>query len=173
MTGPTSPCSVPVTYRQQYRRCGKATCSRCAAGGPGHGPYWYACWWEGGRARSRYVGKKAPPDVACVAGVAEPTPGAPALPPPALAPLRVRTLGGFAVWRGEEAIPPSAWTNRRAATLFKCLLSAPGQRLPREEASEALWPEGEPTASAGNLRTTIHRLRQVLDGAGRLVRPSG
>jgi len=165
MTGPTSPCSVPVTYRQQYRRCGKATCSRCAAGGPGHGPYWYACWWEGGRARSRYVGKKAPPDVACVASVAEPTPGAPALPPPALAPLRVRTLGGFAVWRGEEAIPPSAWTNRRAATLFKCLLSAPGQRLPREEASEALWPEGEPTASAGNLRTTIHRLRQVLDGA--------
>jgi len=29
-----------VIYRQQYVRCGKATCKKCAPGGPGHGPYW-------------------------------------------------------------------------------------------------------------------------------------
>jgi len=33
-------------------RCGKETCTTCP-----HGPYWYAYWTEGGRRRSRYVGK--------------------------------------------------------------------------------------------------------------------
>jgi hypothetical protein len=44
-----------VTYRQQSVRCGKAGCTRCP-----HGPYWYAYWREGGRVRSRYVGKRSP-----------------------------------------------------------------------------------------------------------------
>ena len=41
-----------VTYRQERVRCGKEGCARCP-----HGPYWYAYWREGGRVRSRYIGK--------------------------------------------------------------------------------------------------------------------
>jgi hypothetical protein len=41
------------SYRQQLVRCGKPGCTRCP-----HGPYWYAFWREGGRVRSRYVGKE-------------------------------------------------------------------------------------------------------------------
>ncbi len=41
-----------VRLRQQWVRCGKDNCTRCP-----HGPYWYAYWTEGGRRRSRYVGK--------------------------------------------------------------------------------------------------------------------
>jgi hypothetical protein len=48
-----------VTYRQEYVRCGKASCKRCAAG-QGHGPYWYAYWSTGGRTRSKYIGKTRP-----------------------------------------------------------------------------------------------------------------
>ena len=44
------------TYRLEYIRCGRGSC-RCAAG-RGHGPYWYEYRWEGGRTRSRYIGKK-------------------------------------------------------------------------------------------------------------------
>jgi predicted ATPase/DNA-binding SARP family transcriptional activator len=80
--------------------------------------------------------------------------------------LRVRTLGAFAVWRGETLLPPTAWTSHRAVALFKCLLSAPGHRLPREQAGELLWPEADPSAGAANLRTTLHLLRQVLDEPG-------
>lgn len=43
------------TYRQVYTRCGKPDC-HCASG-EGHGPYWYAYWWEDGKVRSKYVGK--------------------------------------------------------------------------------------------------------------------
>ena len=45
-----------VTYRQERVRCGREGCSSCP-----HGPYWYAYWREGGRLRSRYIGKDPPP----------------------------------------------------------------------------------------------------------------
>ena len=44
-----------VSYRQQHVKCGKVGCTRCP-----HGPYWYGYWREGGRLRSRYIGKDLP-----------------------------------------------------------------------------------------------------------------
>jgi hypothetical protein len=55
--------SGTITYREQFSRCGKAECRRCAPGNRGHGPYWYAYWREGGRLRSRYLGKRSPPEL--------------------------------------------------------------------------------------------------------------
>src|SRR5947207_2740510 len=54
-------------------------------------------------------------------------------------------------------------------SMSRCLLGASRHRLPREQAIEWLWPEAEPEAGAANLRTTIHRLRRVLDGPGATV----
>jgi hypothetical protein len=48
-----------VSLRAQTVRCGKPNCTRCP-----HGPYWYAYWTEGGRRRSRYVGKLEAPGAA-------------------------------------------------------------------------------------------------------------
>jgi hypothetical protein len=47
------------TYRLVAIRCGKENC-KCAKGGGGHGPYWYAFWSEEGTTRCEYVGKKLP-----------------------------------------------------------------------------------------------------------------
>ena len=41
-----------VKLMQRMVRCGKDACRSCP-----HGPYWYAYWWEGGKRRSRYLGK--------------------------------------------------------------------------------------------------------------------
>ena len=51
--GPPARSAGKVTYRQEWVRCGRKTCSRCP-----HGPYWYAYWREDGRMRSRYIGKQ-------------------------------------------------------------------------------------------------------------------
>lgn len=40
----------------QYRKCGKAACGTCR-NGPGHGPYIYYYWMEGGHVRSSYGGR--------------------------------------------------------------------------------------------------------------------
>ena len=52
---PSGDRSGRVTFRQEMVRCGKDGCTKCP-----HGPYWYAYWREGGRTRSRYVGKDLP-----------------------------------------------------------------------------------------------------------------
>jgi hypothetical protein len=40
-----------VTYGREKVTCGK-NCKGCP-----HGPYWYAYWREGGKTRSKYIGK--------------------------------------------------------------------------------------------------------------------
>jgi len=88
--------------------------------------------------------------------------------PLAVPALRVRTLGAFHVWRSEELIAPARWSRRVVAALFKCLVTAPGRRLSREQAIDRLWPEAQagPDRAAANLRATVHRLRGVLDALG-------
>ena len=85
----------------------------------------------------------------------------------------MRTLGGFALWRGSLAIPAGAWSRRKAAALFKCLLDAPGHRLGREEAADLLWPEAGPTEAANSLKVTIHHLRRILSAADTNPVPAG
>ncbi len=151
------PSGACISYRQQYRRCGKAGCGRCAAGGPGHGPYWYAQWRADGRSHTRYLGKAAPTKSSTL------LPDNPTLITPAeQAPLWIQTLGGFAVWRWGREIPVRAWEQRRIGVLFKWLLASPGHRLAREQAMELLWPEASAANDTANLRVLIHRLRKAL-----------
>ncbi len=42
-------------------RCGQKRCRKCSDEDPGHGPYWYAYFYdEAGKMRSRYLGKTLP-----------------------------------------------------------------------------------------------------------------
>ena len=47
-----------VSYRLESVRCGKRGCTTCP-----HGPYWYAYYREGGKLKSRYIGKERPASV--------------------------------------------------------------------------------------------------------------
>jgi hypothetical protein len=47
-----------ICYQLVKTRCGKKECS-CARGEL-HGPYWYACFREGGKNRRKYMGKTLP-----------------------------------------------------------------------------------------------------------------
>lgn len=53
-----------VLYRQQFRKCGKASC-KCAETG-GHGPYWYA---YDGTGTGKYIGSKLPEQVLAFAAL--------------------------------------------------------------------------------------------------------
>ena len=162
------PASVTVTYGRQYRRCGKAGCTVCSAGGQGHGPYWYAYWKADGKRRSRYLGRAAPAGAAVADG--QPLPQAAlTMSPSAELPLRVQTLGGFAVWRGGRRAPDATWGKRRGGRLLKCLLGSPGWRLHREQAIEVLWPDLDPPAGRRALSAALHPLLSALapeDGEG-------
>ncbi len=163
MAVPTIPPGIHVTYRRQYTRCNRVGCGTCAPGGVGHGPYWYAYWHEDGRLRSRYLGKHAPAAAPAVIPTTSTPAQAETPPPPAAPTLQVRTLGGFAVWRNGQRIRDGEWRRRKAAALFKALLSARECRLHRDQVAELLWPESDPPRADSNLRFTLHQLRSILD----------
>lgn len=46
-----------ITYRWELVNCGKDRCKKCKKA-PSHGPYWYGYWREGGKLKSKYIGKE-------------------------------------------------------------------------------------------------------------------
>lgn len=48
-----------ISYYQEYRKCGKASCTRCADG-PGHGPYW---WSRDRNGKRKYIGVNLPKEI--------------------------------------------------------------------------------------------------------------
>src|SRR5918998_3102336 len=90
--------------------------------------------------------------------------------------VRVWLLGGFRVSVGSRAIGQDAWRLRKAASLVKLLALAPGHRLHREQAMEALWPNLGLRAASNNLRQALHVARRTLDpamGSGYLASEDG
>jgi predicted ATPase/DNA-binding SARP family transcriptional activator/DNA-binding CsgD family transcriptional regulator len=76
--------------------------------------------------------------------------------------VRVWLLGGFRVSVGSRTIDEDAWRLRKAAALVKLVALAPGYRLHREQAMEALWPDRGLRAASNNLRRTLHVARRTL-----------
>jgi len=77
--------------------------------------------------------------------------------------LRVRLLGGFKASVGPRAVEGDAWRLKKAAGLVKLLALAPGHRLHREQAMDALWPDLGKKAASNNLRQALHAARKALD----------
>jgi LuxR family maltose regulon positive regulatory protein len=77
--------------------------------------------------------------------------------------LRVLTLGGFQLYRGETQVPSTGWRREKARHLFQVLLSHRGTALDRDQLIEYLWPEQNPEISQRNFRITLNTLYQVLE----------
>lgn len=77
--------------------------------------------------------------------------------------LSVRMLGGFEVRRGAAPIAEAEWKTQKVKTLLKYLLLHRHRAVPPDELVEALWPEAEPEAAAGRLKTAVKTLRQTLE----------
>jgi LuxR family transcriptional regulator, maltose regulon positive regulatory protein len=77
--------------------------------------------------------------------------------------LRVRTLGAFAIWRGDTEVRDREWRSSKARQLFQFLLTERGRTVPRERILETLWPEMEADVAANNLRVTLNRLSKAIE----------
>lgn len=77
--------------------------------------------------------------------------------------LRVRTMGSFHVWRGEEEVRDRDWRSIKARQLLQLLLVEYGRMLSRERIMDMLWPGLDTEAAANNLRVTLSRLTKALE----------
>src|SRR5437016_1678014 len=76
--------------------------------------------------------------------------------------VTIRLLGGFDVVVDGAEVPNSAWRHRRGADLVKLLALSAGNRVHREHAMAALWPELDTDAAAANLRKAVHFARRAI-----------
>ncbi len=101
------------------------------------------------------------------AGVREQAAGAAGLlgclPPEEPEPVRVRTLGSFALLRDGQAIPVGEWQSRKARDLLKILVARRGRAAPRDTLIDALWPGEDPARLGNRLSVALSILRSVLD----------
>ncbi|MCW5630748.1 MAG: AAA family ATPase [Rhodoferax sp.] len=76
--------------------------------------------------------------------------------------LAIDVLGRFDAAIDDEAIAAERWPSLRAAHLVQLLALQPRQRMSRDLAIDALWPQLDPDAGAANLRKALHHGRQAL-----------
>jgi LuxR family transcriptional regulator, maltose regulon positive regulatory protein len=78
-------------------------------------------------------------------------------------PVKVYTLGRFMMDIGGKKVAPSAKTQKKPLLLLKAIISAGGRNIREEELNDILWPDAEGDAGHNSFKTTLARLRQLLD----------
>lgn len=90
------------------------------------------------------------------------------LPTPTIAsrnwpwPVRVTTLGGFALRIAGEPFDTTTASVQRPLDLLKCLVALGGQNVSERAVCEALWSDREGDKAAANLKVNLNRLRKLL-----------
>jgi LuxR family maltose regulon positive regulatory protein len=77
--------------------------------------------------------------------------------------LAVRTLGSFAVWRGDEPVTARDWQREKARQVFQLLLTYRGQWFYREQILDQLWPHLSPDAAERDFKVALHALNRALE----------
>ena len=76
--------------------------------------------------------------------------------------VAITLLGGFAASVEGRQVPAQAWRLKKGRELVKLLALAPGHRLHREQAMDALWRDRTPASAANNLYQAVHTARRAL-----------
>lgn len=77
-------------------------------------------------------------------------------------PVKVYTLGRFAVEVAGQPLSFGRKTPRKPLGLLQCLIAHGGVEVREEHLADALWPDADGDESLRRLRIALHRLRQLL-----------
>ena len=88
-------------------------------------------------------------------------------------PLKIYTMGRFALVRDGEAIEFGRKAPRRALELLKAIIAMGGRDVSQENLTSMLWPDSEGDAAHRIFDTTLHRLRKLIGYEQALVMRDG
>jgi two-component SAPR family response regulator len=77
-------------------------------------------------------------------------------------PIKVYTLGEFSVQINDRPLRFEGKSQRKPLELLQCLCAWGGKSIHQDRLTEVLWPEADGDAAGQALRTTLHRLRKLL-----------
>ncbi|UCG38327.1 MAG: tetratricopeptide repeat protein [bacterium] len=77
-------------------------------------------------------------------------------------PVKITTLGVFNVHVDGSALAKEGLSSKKQVELLKLLLAFGGKRVPTARLADALWPDSLGDHAQQNIKTTLHRLRRLL-----------
>lgn len=77
-------------------------------------------------------------------------------------PVRIHTLGRFALLKDDRPLPFGRKAQRKPLELLKALVTLGGRDVSEEILGEALWPEADGDLARQNLKAAVHRLRRLI-----------
>ena len=77
-------------------------------------------------------------------------------------PLRICTLGRFAILRDEAPIHFGGKVQHKPMELLKAIISFGGKDVPKDTVVDILWPHAEGDMARQSFDTTLHRLRRLI-----------
>ncbi len=79
--------------------------------------------------------------------------------------LRIQTLGGFRIWRGDVEITPAVWGREKALHLFQFFVTMRLQvlRLHKEQIIDRLWPELVQEDGDRDFKVALHGVNKALE----------
>ena len=87
-------------------------------------------------------------------------------------PVKIRTLGTFAVEVDGQPLRFGRKTPKRLLSLLQCLIAMGGREVAEHKLADALWPAADGDDAYRRLTLSLHRLRQLL-GDAESIRMSG
>ncbi len=80
-------------------------------------------------------------------------------------PVKVHTLGSFALHVGGEPVTFTGKAQKKPLELLKALIAFGGRQMREEKLADSLWPDADGAQAAQSLGVTQHRLRKLIGEA--------
>jgi ATP/maltotriose-dependent transcriptional regulator MalT/DNA-binding SARP family transcriptional activator len=77
--------------------------------------------------------------------------------------LRIETLGGFLVFRGDRLVEDKEWDRQLPKQLLMAIAAYGTQKISKDLLIDDLWPDADLRPGMRNLKMTLHRLRKSLE----------
>jgi len=87
-------------------------------------------------------------------------------------PLRIYTLGRFALVRDGQPLKSAGKGQKKTLELLKAIVAFGGREIAEPRLCDALWPDAAADDARGNLKITLHRLRGLIGHEALLLRES-
>lgn len=88
-------------------------------------------------------------------------------------PIRIHSLGRFEIIVSGKSTKTPGKNSPKPLELLKCLIAFGGRKVSQEKIMGALWPDAAGDKASGNFRTTLHRLRKLLQYDNALIIEEG
>jgi ATP/maltotriose-dependent transcriptional regulator MalT/DNA-binding SARP family transcriptional activator len=77
-------------------------------------------------------------------------------------PVRIYTLGRFAIIAGERAVTFPGKSQQKPLAMLKAIIALGKEAAPRDQLADALWPDADGDKAHQSFRFTLHQLRRMV-----------